>query len=109
MSRKLTAEDFVEASMNDAQKVTFYGFALMIATALGFALLSALTIAKGIMDGGNRADYLVRIPFWCVSALAVAMVYMKLHTYGKFITHTITVYDVLIPLSKAITASALFA
>jgi hypothetical protein len=109
MSRKLTAEDFIEASTNDAQKVTFYGFAVMIATALAFALLSALAIAKGLMDGGNRVDYLVRIPFWCVSALAVGMVYMKLHTYGKFITHTITVFDVLIPLSKALTASALFA
>src|SRR5437588_9742992 len=101
MSQKLTPKGLDGEPKNDAQRIMFYGFALMIATALALALFSALTITKGIITGDHRAEYLVRIPYWCVSVIAVCMVYLKLHTYGRFITHRMTVFDVLIPLSKA--------
>jgi hypothetical protein len=109
MINKMTPATLTDQFANDARQVMFYGFAVMIATALVFALLSALTIAKGVMGGDDGINYIVRIPYWCVSVLAVCMVYLKLHTYGRFITHSMTVLDVLIPLAKAFTASALFA
>jgi hypothetical protein len=108
MSQKLTLASLNGEPKNDAQRMMFGGFALMIATALGCALVAALTIAKGTFAGGDRAEYLVRIPYWCVSVLAVCMVYLKLHIYGRFISHTLTVYDILIPLTKAFIGSALF-
>lgn len=109
MSQRLTATSLNEEFASDSQRVMFYGFAVMIATAVAFAVLSAITISKGIMNSSHSVHYLMRLPYWCVSALAVCMVYMKLHTYGRFITHTMTVWDVMIPLSKAIVASAMFA
>jgi hypothetical protein len=109
MNQKLTPQHLNGEPKNDAQRVMFSGFGLMIATALGLAVLSASIIAKGIFSDNQRADYLVRIPYWCVSMIAVCMVYLKLHIYGRFITHKLTVYDVLIPLTKAFVASGLFA
>lgn len=109
MSQKLRPEDLKGDPKNDTQKVMFYGFAVMICTTLGLAVLSAFVIAKGLFTGEQRAEYLVRIPFWLVSTLAVCMVYLKLHVYGRFLTHKLTLYDVLIPFTKAFVASGLFA
>jgi uncharacterized membrane protein len=109
MNQPLTLEDLDQQPKNDAQRVMFYGFSVMIGTALGLALLSALAIAKGLYANVNSGDYLVRIPFWLVSMIAVCMVYLKLHIYGRFLTHKLTILDILIPLSKAFFAAGLFA
>jgi hypothetical protein len=109
MSRKITPSGLTEEFVSDSQRVMFYGFAVMIATALAFALIAALTISRGIVESDSRVSYLVRVPYWCVSALAVCMVYIKVHTYGRFITHRMTARDVIIPFTKALIASGLFA
>jgi len=109
MSPILTPKDLNADPKNDTQKVMFYGFGAMICTALGFAVVSAFVIVKGVFAGNQPGDYLVRIPFWLVSTLAVCMVYLKLHVYGRFLTHKLGVYDVLIPFTKAFIAAALFA
>lgn len=109
MSKELTPRTLHDLFRKDSQRIIFFAFTVMIATALYFAVVSGLAIGKGIVFNNDWEDYLVRVPYWCVSALAVCMVYLKLLTYSRFITHPMTVLDVIIPLAKAFVASSLFA
>lgn len=108
MSKQLTANSLHEEFRKDSRRVLFFGFGATILSALYFALVSANTIWTGIVQESNWIDYAARIPFWCVNAIAVCMVFTKVRTYGRFVTHQMTVFDVLIPFAKAFVASALF-
>jgi len=108
MSKPLSAESLHKGWRVDSRNFMFFSFGALIVSAIYFMLMSGHTIYTGILSGNDWSNYAIRLPYWCVSFLAVCMVYLKVTTYGRFITHPITLFDVMIPVTKAFIASMLF-